>query len=128
MILSCDSFCFFLKCPKIEEFHFRFLFCFKIDHVFFRNAKLSNLFFVEMPHFSYLILKMRKCTSYHMTKSPFTGFLSYSILLPVFTRSIIPRRVASIVDKTVFLGNYCISTSHVSSQREVSVLCQHEIE
>jgi len=22
-----------LKCPKIEEFHFRFLFCFKIDHV-----------------------------------------------------------------------------------------------
>ena len=43
MILSCDSFCpFFSKCPKIEEFHFRFLFCFKIDHVhFFRNARFS---------------------------------------------------------------------------------------
>ena len=27
------------KYPKIEEFHFRFLFCFQIDHVFF-----------EMPH------------------------------------------------------------------------------
>ena len=43
MILSCDSFCpFFSKCPKIEEFYFRFLFCFKIDHVhFFRNARFS---------------------------------------------------------------------------------------
>ena len=43
MIYSCDSFCpFFSKCPKIEEFHFRFLFCFKIDHVhFFRNARFS---------------------------------------------------------------------------------------
>ena len=31
----------FSKCPKIEEFHFRFLFCFKIDHVLFiRNAPL----------------------------------------------------------------------------------------
>ena len=29
----------FLKCPKIEEFHFRFIFCFKIDHVLiFWNA------------------------------------------------------------------------------------------
>ena len=28
----------FLKCPKIEEFHFRFLFCFKIDHMFFSKC------------------------------------------------------------------------------------------
>ena len=29
----------FLKSPKIEEFHFRFIFCFKIDHVLiFWNA------------------------------------------------------------------------------------------
>ena len=43
MILSCDSFClFFSKCPKIKEFHFRFLFYFNIDHVhFFRNAQFS---------------------------------------------------------------------------------------
>ena len=26
------------KCPKIEEFYFRSLFFFKIDHVFFLNA------------------------------------------------------------------------------------------
>ena len=25
----------FLKCPKIESFHFRFIFCFKIGHVLF---------------------------------------------------------------------------------------------
>ena len=43
MILSCDSFCpFFSKCPEIEELHFRFRFCFKIDHVHcFRNARFS---------------------------------------------------------------------------------------
>ena len=57
MILSCDSFLpFFSKCPKIEEFHFRFFFCFKIDHVhFFRNAKLSYhiriAFFSKCPFF-----------------------------------------------------------------------------
>ena len=41
VILSCDGICnFILKNPKIEEFHFWFLFCFKTDHVL-----------LEMPHF-----------------------------------------------------------------------------
>ena len=41
VILSCDGICnFILKCPKIEEFHFWFLFYFKTDHVF-----------LLMPHF-----------------------------------------------------------------------------
>ena len=122
------AFAFFRNAQKSKSFIFGSFSVLKLTTCFFEMPNFLIFFFVEMPHFSYLILKMRKCTSYHMTKSPFTGFLSYSILLPVFTRSIIPRRVASIVDKTVFLGNYCISTSHVSSQREVSVLCQHEIE
>ena len=36
IILSCDgNLHFILKCPKIEEFHVRSLFCFKIDHMLF---------------------------------------------------------------------------------------------
>ena len=47
---------FFSKCSKIEEFQFRFFFCFKIDHVhFFRNAQLSYhirfSFFSKCPIF-----------------------------------------------------------------------------
>ena len=46
MILSCDDICpIYLKCPKIEEFHFRFLFCFKIDHV--RKIRNAPLFYVR---------------------------------------------------------------------------------
>ena len=49
---------FFSKCPKIEEFHFRFLFCFKIDHVhFFRNARFSYhirlALFLKCPFFPF---------------------------------------------------------------------------
>ena len=34
----------YLKCPKIEEFHFRFLFCSKIDHVrIIRNAPFFHI-------------------------------------------------------------------------------------
>ena len=44
------------------------------------------------------------------------------------TRSDFLPGVAFTVIQTVFWGNYRISTSHVSYQREVSLLCQHEIE
>ena len=40
----------FLKCPKIEEFQFRFIFCFKIDHVCF-NAPLFYVRFFKYPIF-----------------------------------------------------------------------------
>ena len=30
----------FLKCPKIEESYFRFLFCLKIDHVLFLKCPI----------------------------------------------------------------------------------------
>ena len=45
MILSCDSICIIIwNAQKNEEFHFRFLFCFKIDHVLIvRNAPLFNV-------------------------------------------------------------------------------------
>ena len=98
MILSCDSFCpFFSKCPKIEEFYFRFLFCFKIDHVhFFSKCPIFLSYkvrsFFEMPDFSYLLYwnssifghfeKMGK--SYHMTKSSFTCFFGHFKIPPVF--------------------------------------------
>ena len=39
-----------LKCPKIEEFYFRILFCFTIDHVLFS----------EMPHFLNLEIYKKK--------------------------------------------------------------------
>ena len=42
----------FLKCPKFEEFHFRFLSCFKIDHVLISwNTPLLMFEFFEMPNF-----------------------------------------------------------------------------
>ena len=51
----------FLKCPKIEEFHFRFLFGLKIDHVLiFWNAPLFMFEFFEMPHFSHFQNKIGK--------------------------------------------------------------------
>ena len=31
-------------CPKIEEYHFRFLFCLKIDHMFFETTFLTPFF------------------------------------------------------------------------------------
>ena len=44
----------FLKCPKIEEFYFRFIFCFKIDHVLiFEMSHFFMFEFFEMPHFSH---------------------------------------------------------------------------
>ena len=48
-ISSCDGI-FYLKCPKIEEFHFRLLFCFKINHV---------LFYLKRPTF--LCSRYLKC-------------------------------------------------------------------
>ena len=60
----------YLKCPKIEKFHFRFLFCFKPDHVLiFCNVPLSE--------------SDRKKHQYHMAKSSFTCFLGSFILLPI---------------------------------------------
>ena len=45
----------FLKCPKIEEFHFRFIYSFKIDHVLiFWNAPLFYVrIFWNAPFFSF---------------------------------------------------------------------------
>ena len=42
-----------MKCPKIEQYHFRFLYCFWIDHVvFFWNAPLFYVrFFWNAPFF-----------------------------------------------------------------------------
>ena len=45
---------FIFKCPKIEKFHCRFLFCLQIDHVIF--FELPN-FLIKLPHFFYLILR-----------------------------------------------------------------------
>ena len=46
-------FYFILKCSKIEDYQFRFLFCFKIYHVFFLNAPdFLFLEIFEMPLFS----------------------------------------------------------------------------
>ena len=39
---SRDGICIFLKCHKIEEFHIRFLFCLKIDHVLICLHTLCN--------------------------------------------------------------------------------------
>ena len=57
-----DGICiFFLKCPKIQHIQFRWFSHFKIDHAFFLEMTHFLLFvFPEMPHFSYLILKMGK--------------------------------------------------------------------
>ena len=45
----------FLKCPKIEEFYFRFIFCFKIDHVLISwNAPLFYVrIFWNAPFFPF---------------------------------------------------------------------------
>ena len=45
----------FLKCPKIEEFHFRFIFSYKIDHVLiFWNAPLFHVrIFWNAPFFPF---------------------------------------------------------------------------
>ena len=53
----------FLKCPKIEEFNFRFLFGLKIGHVLiFRKFMLT-------PHFSYFILKMGKNRAFQKNRT-----------------------------------------------------------
>ena len=59
------AYAFFSKCPKIEDAHFRSIFCFqnqmgKIELItcfFFEMPHFSMLDFFEMPHFSLLILK-----------------------------------------------------------------------
>ena len=67
MILSCDQHLHnYLKCPKIEQFYFRFLFCFKIDHVLITRGylkcptfkKIFEIF--EMPHFVIFRIKKEK--------------------------------------------------------------------
>ena len=98
----------YLKCPKIEEFHFRFLFGFKIDHVSFiwndPFLYLRNIW--KMAHFrkvghSKILARdqfwNRKgiengmghskilCKCYHMTKSSFTCFLGHFMLPPVIS-------------------------------------------
>ena len=66
IILSCDgNLHFILKCPKIEEFHVRSLFCFKIDHVLFWNVPffLSDSENGKMGHFkksTWSILKKKR--------------------------------------------------------------------
>ena len=55
----------FLKCPKIEPSHFRFISRFKVDHVLF--SQNAPLFYVRKSWnapFSHLILKMTLNTSY----------------------------------------------------------------
>jgi len=56
--------------------------------------------------------------------------MSSSQQFQIFIRSIIPRGVGYTMDKTVFRITtvYPRHMSHVPYQREVSVLCQHEIE
>ena len=45
---------FILKCPKIKEFHFRFLFCLKIDQVLLSEMPhFLDLEIFELSHFSY---------------------------------------------------------------------------
>ena len=55
---------FFTKCPKIEDVHFRFIFCFLIDHVlFFRNTPLFYARFFKCPFFPFSrSIKNRKWT------------------------------------------------------------------
>ena len=51
----------FLKSPKIEEFHFRFIFSFKIHHVLFFEMPHFFMFeFFEMPHFSHFQNQIEK--------------------------------------------------------------------
>ena len=45
---------FILKCPKIEDFHFRLIFHFETSHVFFFEMPRLFMFeFFEMPHLSH---------------------------------------------------------------------------
>ena len=56
-----DHMHFILKCLEIEHFHFRLIFHFQTSHVLFLwNAPIFMFEFSEMPHFSFLILKMGK--------------------------------------------------------------------
>ena len=97
---------FILKCHEFEDFRFRFLFCFKIDHVlifwntplpYFRNF-WNAPFFPFHKNSTWSILKQKgnrkwkssflghfkiKCICHHMTKSSFSCFLRHFILLPV---------------------------------------------
>ena len=97
---------FILKCPKIEEFHFRFLFCFKIDHVLkFWNA-LFFLFDSENEAFqkisTWSILKQKRnrkwnstilrhfkilCICHHVKYISFTCFLGQFMLPPVWRQN-----------------------------------------
>ena len=54
------EYAFFSKCPKIEDVHFRFIFCFSIEYVFFfEMPHFSMLNFFEMPHFPIRFWKFR---------------------------------------------------------------------
>ena len=71
--------------PKIEEFHFRFLFCFKIDHMLkFWNAQLSCVRkFWNAPFFSFSESN-RKNGAFQNFRTQeswaFQGFSTWSIL------------------------------------------------
>ena len=116
---------FILKCPKIEKFQFRFLFCF-IDHVLF-NAPFFIFEIFEMTHFpkrnrkwhsSILGHFKMKYKCHDMTKSSFACFFGHFIFLPVQqqfenyeiisfnqTHSCIFRHLLAIHDCTVGLIN-----------------------
>ena len=123
----------FLKCPKIEEFHFRFIFCFEIDHVLiFWNAPLfyvrifwnAPFFLSDSENSTWSILKqkmnrkwnssilghfkkLRKC--YHMTKSSITCFLGHFMIPRVLSRNF------CVTFWTDFFRKFFDPNSHVQS-------------
>ena len=89
------AYAFFSKCPKIEDFHFRYIFCFLINHVlFFEVPHFSLLDFFERPHLSHLIGIWR----HFEKKSSFTYILGHFMLPPVID----PRISISIFSGTVY--------------------------
>ena len=96
MVLSCDNNCIIIwNAPIIEEFHFRFFFCFKIDYVLllyvinFTTENESKMKLFDFGAFQKIMKMLNRgpLWTVHMTKCSFTCFLGHFMSSPYHVES-----------------------------------------